>query len=111
MPRSADPGVLHDVSDDDRAWMRQRMEERSIGMVKLAKLVGISRQALYQLLNGETRHSWQWAAIVKHLGGKPPSAKPTDDERLTEIMRRWPEMTDDDRALVLATVLRLAKKP
>lgn len=102
---------MHYVTDDEKKWARERLDTTKIGIAKLAKICGVSRQAMYQLLDGEVRNVSYWPVIVKALGGTPGAAVSVHDARLQEIIRRWPELSDDDRALVEATALRLSRKP
>lgn len=112
MPKRADPGPApkHFVTDDEKQWVRRRLEETNYGVANLAKFCGVTRQAIYQLIDGKVRNIVYWPEILIALGtgsGKSPSG---DDARLQEIIRRWPDLSDEDRALVEATALRLSRK-
>lgn len=102
---------MHFVTDDEKKWAREQMEKLGISVPKLAKIGGVTRQAIYNLLDGEVRNITYWPPIAKALGGDTGKSPPVDDARLQEIIRRWPELSDDDRALVEATARRLSRKP
>lgn len=103
--------IPHYLTDDDRKWLRQRIEEQGIKKPELARRVGVTRQTIYYLLSGEIGSSLDWAAIVSAVGGTPPSGHPpVTDPRLKELVRMWPSLSDDDRRLIETTAKRLATK-
>lgn len=113
MPKRADPGPMptHFVTDDDKHWMRARLEETKIGVAKLAKICGVSRQAMYGVRDGDVRNITYWPLIVRALGGDGGKTASANDARLQEIIRRWPELSEDDHVLLETTARRLSRKP
>jgi hypothetical protein len=103
----------HFPSDEDRAWMRQRMDETGIGAEALADAIGLTRQAIYMIRDGKTRSTGAWSAIVAKLGGTPPSGVPVPpDARLHKIIRKWRTLSEADKQLVDQLTERLGlKKP
>lgn len=102
----------HVLSADDKAWILRRLQERKMSRAALAKAIGMSRQGIYALL-GDGGYTWDWPSIVAALGGTPPSGvAPILDARLRNIVRRWPDLSDEARATmeVLSEQLR-SKKP
>jgi len=101
----------HYPSDDDRKWMRQRMDETGIGAEQLADAVGLTRQAIYLIVNGTTKSTAEWSAIVSTLGGTPPSGEPiVVDDRLRKLMKKWPTLSEPDKQLVEQLAERLGDK-
>jgi predicted transcriptional regulator len=100
-------------TDDDRAWMRKRMDDTGIGVQQLAEAVKVSRQAIYYILNGSTHSTTEWSGIVEKLGGTPPSGEPVVvDARLRKIMKKWPTLSEADKQMVEQLTERLGlKKP
>ena len=101
----------HFLTDDDRAWIVRRLDERKMSRAALARAVGMTRQNMYLMLNGKVAHTTDWEAIVAALGGTPPAGQPLiTDERLRNIVRRWPDMSESDRALVHTVVARVHQR-
>ena len=73
MSKSRDPDF---VSDADKAWALERIKALGTNRAALAERVGMTRQNMYLLLGGSTRRCAQWPAIVRELGGDPPSGPP-----------------------------------
>lgn len=68
---------------------------------ELAKRAGMTRQNIYLLLDGSATFTYEWPAIVAALGGTPPSGiLPLIDDRLREIIRRWPDLSEADKLIV-----------
>lgn len=113
MSNQDDERIQHHLTKEDREWMKRRMKERGVGARALGASIGQTRQAIYLLLNGTTKATYDWALIVSALGGTPPSGTPPiTDERLREFVRRWPEFSEDDKRLAEAIARRFgAKKP
>lgn len=98
-------------SDDDRDWMRQRMEQTGITALQLAKAAGVTRQAIYFILDGKTRSTTAWTDIVTTLGGKPPGGEPpVADVRLRRLIGKWPTLSEADKQLVEQLTERLGLK-
>lgn len=91
--------------------MRARMAELDIGPQKLGDKVGVSRQAIYQLLNGPTRDSLIWHKVEKALGRTVPRDEKPDDVRFRELAELWPDMETKDHEALIVTARRLTKKP
>lgn len=100
----------HYLSPEDRAWVRTRAKEHGVSLAALAKSVGMTRQNMYLLLDEHgAGFTFLWPAIVKALGGTPPSGElPVEDPRLREIIRRWSELSEADRAIIEQVAKRLA---
>ena len=113
MPKRADPGAVttYYVTDDQKKRVRDAIDKGVTSAAKLAKISGVSRQAIYLLIDGDTRTITYWPAIAREIGDDSAKAASAHDARLQEIIRRWPELSDDDRALVEATARRLSRKP
>jgi len=93
----------HHLSNEDREWIKRRMKERRISVAALGKAIGQTRQAVYLLLDGTTKATYDWNAIVVALGGTPPSGTPPiTDERLRSVVRRWPELSEEEKRLMEA---------
>ena len=112
MPKHESMKRQYFLSAEDKAWMKQRMTERKMGVAQLAKAVGMSRQNVYLML-GAARHTWDWDVVVSVLGGTPPGGTPVAlDDRLAELVRRWPELSEADRSMIENLARRLVgKKP
>lgn len=119
MPNSNNDGpddqgrAQHRLTAADRDWVKRRVAEKRTSVAAIAKAVGMTRQNLYQLLDGTQHATYEWAALVSTLGGTPPSGvPPITDERLLGIVRRWPELSEADKAFVEQFTRRLhGKKP
>lgn len=91
----------HDLTDEDRDWIRRRVAELRTSRAAIARKAGMSRQNFYQLLDGKQSSTNDWHAIVAALGGTPPSGMPPiTDARLATVVRRWPELSEEDKQIV-----------
>lgn len=102
----------HYLSPEDKEWVRRRAKERGLSLPTVAKAAGMTRQNLYLILSPKgAGFTFEWSAIVSFLGGTPPSGvPPIEDVRLQEIIRRWPELTEADRAMIEQVAKRLSVK-
>jgi len=113
MPDSKEqqPRTPYRVTKEDKAWIERRLADRKWTRAELARRAGMTRQNLYLLLNGTASWTYEWAAIVAALGGTPPSGvAPLIDDRLRELIRRWPELSEADKALVEQIARRFGTK-
>lgn len=113
MPKRADPGTIpdpHYVTDDEKRAMRAAVANGTTSAAKLAKISGVTRQAICQLMDGNVRTIDYWPAIAKAIGLEHKEAR-VHDARLQEVLRRWPELSDEDRAVIEAMARQLSRKP
>lgn len=101
----------HFLTTDDREWIVRRLADKRMSKAALARAVGMTRQNMYLMLNGEVAHTTDWPEIVAVLGGTPPGGSPPiTDERLRAIVRSWSDMSEADRALTHEVIARLRAK-
>ena len=100
----------HHLSPEDREWLQRRIDDRGFSVPQIAERIGVKRQTLYYLLSGRTQSFSRWPELIAAVGGTPPSGIPVVlDERLKEIARRWPELSEADKAWVEQFVRRVVK--
>lgn len=113
MPNQKHDGARrpYHVSPEDKGWVRKRLNEKKMSKAELAKRAGMTRQNIYLLLDGEATFTYEWPAIVAALGGTPPSGVlPLIDDRLREIIRRWPDLSETDKLMVEQMARRFGAK-
>lgn len=101
----------HYLDPVEREWIAQRMSDSGISAQQLATAIGRTRQSIRLILNGTTQATRDWSAIVATLGGDPPGGAriSVDDDRLRNIILRWPDMSEEDKRLTELIAKRLGR--
>ena len=105
-------GPAFAVDSDWKRDVKAAMKRQGISQADLASKIGVTPSAITVLFRPETKQTRLKPAIHRELGLVAPEVEPAveKDEALTRLLRAWSVLSDEERALLVATATALKKR-